>query len=147
MGGSADVPDFGELGAQVPEAFIKDREQLSGRPFDPAAMAAAVPFMATQFRGHAAFIEEGLADRPWLAGNRPGMADAAAYMNIWFAGRNVPATTAKLLAGLPRVVDWSERMRALRQTTPFAGVLSPQERWAIYDLFPQPGTAHAALRS
>ncbi len=41
----------------------------------------------------------------------------------------------------------SERMRALRQTTPFAGVLSPQERWAIYDLFPQPGTAHAALRS
>jgi glutathione S-transferase len=104
---------FGELGAQVPEAFIKDREQLSGRPFDPAAMAAAVPYMATQFRGHAAFIEEGLADRPWLAGNRPGVADAAAFMNIWFAGRNVPATTAKLLAGLPRVLDWSERMRAL----------------------------------
>lgn len=104
---------FGELGAHVPEAFIKDREQLSGRPFDPAAMAAAVPYMATQFRGHAAFIEAGLADRPWLSGNRPGVADAAAWMNIWFAGRNVPETTAKLLAGLPRVLDWSARMRAL----------------------------------
>jgi len=104
---------FGELGAQVPEAFIKDREQLSGRPFDPAAMAAAAPYMATQFRGHAAFIEDGLAGRPWLAGDAPGLADAAAWMNIWFAGRNVPATTARLLAGLPRVLDWDARMRAL----------------------------------
>ena len=104
---------FGELGAQVPEAFIKDREKLSGRPFDPAAMAAAAPFMATQFRGHAAFIEEGLADRPWLAGDAPGLADAAAYMNIWFAGRNVPATTARLLSGLTRTLDWRDRVRAL----------------------------------
>ena len=104
---------FGELGAHVPEAFIKDREQLSGRPFDPGAMAAVAPYMATQFRGHAAFIEAGLADRPWLAGDQPGIADAAAWMNIWFASRNVPATTAKLLAGLTRVLDWDERMRAL----------------------------------
>jgi len=29
----------------------------------------------------------------------------------------------------------SERMRALRQATPLAGVLSPSERWAIYDLY------------
>jgi glutathione S-transferase len=104
---------FGELGAQVPEAFIKDREKLSGRPFDPAAMAAAVPYMATQFRGHAAFIEDGLADRPWLAGDTPGVADAAAYMNIWFAGRNVPGTTARLLSGLSRTLDWRDRIRAI----------------------------------
>ncbi len=35
----------------------------------------------------------------------------------------------------------SERMRALRQATPFAGVLSPAERWAIYDEFKSPASA------
>src|SRR4051812_48250128 len=35
---------FGAIGEQVPKAFIADREKLSGRPFDMAAMkAAAVP--------------------------------------------------------------------------------------------------------
>ena len=29
----------------------------------------------------------------------------------------------------------SERMTAMRQATPFAGVLSPAERWAIYERF------------
>ena len=29
----------------------------------------------------------------------------------------------------------SETMRALRQATPFAGILTPAERWAIYDEF------------
>jgi hypothetical protein len=29
----------------------------------------------------------------------------------------------------------SERMTAMRQATPFAGVLEPKERWAIYEQF------------
>ena len=29
----------------------------------------------------------------------------------------------------------SEYMRAMRQASPFAGVLSPKERWEIYDSF------------
>lgn len=33
------------------------------------------------------------------------------------------------------LVEDSPRMRALRQSTPFAGVLDPKERWAIYDAF------------
>lgn len=36
---------------------------------------------------------------------------------------------------LQQLTEDSERMRALRQATPFAGVLSPSERWAIYDRF------------
>jgi hypothetical protein len=40
---------------------------------------------------------------------------------------------------LPEVLDLmvedSERMTALRQATPFAGVLDPKERWAIYERF------------
>ena len=34
----------------------------------------------------------------------------------------------------------SERMTALRQATPFAGVLDPAERWAVYARF-EPGRA------
>jgi hypothetical protein len=33
------------------------------------------------------------------------------------------------------ILDESERMTAMRQTTPFAGVLTPQERWAVYEAF------------
>lgn len=35
----------------------------------------------------------------------------------------------------------SERMTAMRQATPFAGVLEPAERWAIYRRFEQDRTA------
>ena len=40
---------------------------------------------------------------------------------------------------LPEVLELiqeeSERMMAMRQATPFAGVLDPKERWAIYTQF------------
>ncbi|MCY0898079.1 MAG: hypothetical protein OWU33_03955 [Firmicutes bacterium] len=51
---------------------------------------------------------------------------------------------AKLLA-LPiselaqRLTEDSEELRDLRQCTPFAGVLAPSERWAIYRAFRQEG--------
>jgi hypothetical protein len=49
-------------------------------------------------------------------------------------------TWRELLSGpldvlLALLVEKSERMTALRQATPFAGILSPQERWAIYARF------------
>ena len=37
----------------------------------------------------------------------------------------------------------SEYMRAMRQASPFAGVLSPKERWEIYDAFAV-GTYHSS---
>ena len=46
---------------------------------------------------------------------------------------------------LPDILDLlgeeSERMTALRQATPFAGVLQPAERWAIYAQFAPDRTA------
>ncbi len=104
---------FGQLGKHVPVAFIKDREALSGRPFDLKAMESVVPMMAQQYRAHSAFIEAGLADRAWLSGERPGLADAAAYMNIWFLQRNLPDNAASLLQGLTRTGDWKDRIAAL----------------------------------
>jgi hypothetical protein len=46
---------------------------------------------------------------------------------------------------LPEILDLledeSERMTALRQATPFAGVLEPAERWAVYARFELERTA------
>jgi len=36
---------------------------------------------------------------------------------------------------LALMVEDSEKMTAMRQSSPFAGILTPQERWAIYDQF------------
>ncbi|MFI4965860.1 MAG: glutathione S-transferase family protein [Caulobacterales bacterium] len=104
---------FGEMGDAVPEAFIKDREKLSGRPFDIAAMQAAAGPMKAQWRAHAAWIERGLASNDFLGGSTPSLADIAAYMNVWWLGRAAPAASAALLDGLPKTVGWRERMKAL----------------------------------
>jgi len=46
---------FGEIGEAVPRPFIEDREKLSGRPFDAAAMKAASGPMQGQWRAQAAW--------------------------------------------------------------------------------------------
>jgi hypothetical protein len=33
------------------------------------------------------------------------------------------------------MVEESEKMTAMRQSNPFAGILTPRERWAIYGQF------------
>jgi len=83
-------------------------------------------------------IAEKLRDNPALV--------AIAFDNIerWSraSGRSQPywdAWREILHRPLPEIlrllVEESERMTALRQATPFAGVLTPAERWAIYDKF------------
>lgn len=104
---------FGGLGDAVPAAFIKDREALTGRPFDPAAMRAVVPHMTSQLRAHAALLSEQLSDgRAFLTGDRPGLADANAYYNLWFVRSAYPAA-APTFERLPHISDWIERVRAI----------------------------------
>ena len=106
---------FGELGDKVPRAFIEDREKLSGRPFDVAAMKAASAPMKGQWRGHAAWIESALKDSggPFLRGDAPGLADAAAYMNVWFLAGAVPRIAAELMTGMDAVAAWRDRLAAI----------------------------------
>ena len=106
---------FGERGDMVPEAFIKDREQLSGRPFDTAAMKAVSGPMRGQWRAQAAWIDTALArsDGPWLGGATPGIADAAAFMNIWFLEGGAPDVAKALMEGLPKLQTWKSRIRGL----------------------------------
>ncbi|HEY2709960.1 MAG TPA: glutathione S-transferase family protein [Caulobacteraceae bacterium] len=102
---------FGEI--EVPKAFIEDREKLSGRPFDTAAMKAAAGHMQGQWRAQAAWLDQALASSEYLAGGAPGLADIAAYMNVWFLGGAVRDTTNRLMEGLPRLNAWRAKVRAI----------------------------------
>jgi len=102
---------FGEI--EVPQAFIDDRSKLSGRPFDAAAMKAAAVPMKSQWRGQAAWLDEALTGSDFLAGAKPGLADIAAYMNIWFLGGAVRATSEQLMSGFERLNAWRVRVRAI----------------------------------
>jgi glutathione S-transferase len=98
---------FGSLGDKVDPAFVKDREALSGRPFDPAQMAAAVPLMREQFRAHTSFLEAQLKARGlYLSGAHATVSDIHAHMNVWFLSSFTPAEAEKLLAEFPLVRAW-----------------------------------------
>jgi hypothetical protein len=47
---------------------------------------------------------------------------------------------------LTLIEEDSPRMTELRQSTPFAGVLDPKERWRVYDTF-ESGTHHSSSGS
>ncbi len=82
---SAVLAIFGSIGDGVDPAFIKDREALSGQPFNVGAMKAMAPFALTQIQAHAALLAQQLEDgRAFLNGDAPCLADAAAYYNYWF---------------------------------------------------------------
>ena len=83
--------------------------------------------IAEKLRAHPALLEIALdnLDRWTLMRSRS--------QPYWDAWREI------LSRPLPEILDLleeeSERMTALRQATPFAGVLEPKERWAIYARF------------
>ncbi len=52
------------------------------------------------------------------------------YLDAWAEVLARPIEEVLVLIG-----EDSESMRAMRQASPFAGVLSPKERWEIYDAF------------
>jgi hypothetical protein len=60
----------------------------------------------------------------WLQDTSP----TAHYAEAW---RTVLAGDAATVAAF--ITDPGEHARELRQSTPFLGVLSPRERWAIWD--------------
>lgn len=104
---------FSEIGHTVPKEFIADREKLSGRPFDTAAMKAAAPKMREAWRGHAEQVEQGLAGGDFLGGATPSLADVASYMNVWWLARASHQVAEALLTGLPRTQAWRGRIHAI----------------------------------
>lgn len=110
---SAVIAIFGSIGDAVDPAFIKDREALSGQPFNVAAMKALAPFAITQIKAHAALLAQQLAAGPaFLAGAAPCLADAAAYYNFWFVRSFAPGIADRFddLAGFDA---WYDRVSAI----------------------------------
>jgi glutathione S-transferase len=104
---------FGSLADQVPQDFIADREKLRGAKFDVPAMTAAIPQMRDQFRAHVQWIEAQLADgRPWISGDRAGLCDVNAYMNIWYVRAHLQ-NADEMLAGFDKTQAWEARLRAV----------------------------------
>jgi len=105
---------FGELGETVPRAFIEDREKLMGRSFDVAAMKAVAAPMRAQWRTEAGWIDTALSTgAPYLQGDRPGIADVAAYMNVWFLASFAPHLADPLLRGFNHLDAWRDRVKAI----------------------------------
>lgn len=141
---AAVVVIFGGLGDKVPPAFIADRAALSGRPFDPAAMLAAVPQMEAQLLAHTALLSDQLADgRAYLTGDLPGLVDANGYYNLWFLRSAFPPAE-RLFKDAPFVSDWMERVNSIghgqrtdvsreaaldiaRTSQPMAGTIAPRD--------------------
>jgi glutathione S-transferase len=108
---------FGQMADAVPKDFIEDRSKLSGRPFDPEQMKAAVPLMKEQLRAQLDWLDAQLRDgRPYLLGTSPGLADFTTYHSIWFLqGFHPPA--GALLEPHSGVRGWAERVKAIGHGT------------------------------
>lgn len=111
---------FGTIGEHTPEAFLKDREAMSGRPFDIAAMKAAVPPLKQQWRAQIAWLETQLAASKsgWLVGKKPSLADAAAYMNLWFLASSLEPFVTELTQDMPHIAAWRAMIQAFGHGTP-----------------------------
>jgi glutathione S-transferase len=104
---------MGAIGDKLPEAFHKDRSEFSGRSFDPERLRAALPLVRDQTYALLSLAEAMLADgRKFLLGGEPCLADCALYNPVWFIQQQLGATAAPL-DRLPKIVGWSERMKAL----------------------------------
>jgi hypothetical protein len=57
----------------------------------------------------------------------------SASQSYWDAWREILKRPLSEILDL--LVEDSERMTDMRQTSPFAGILTPKERWAIYAHF------------
>lgn len=115
---------FGAVGDDVPEAFKKDREALSGRPFDTDAMKAAAPMMRDQWRARLMLLEERLSGARgagagnFLIGAKPGYVDVHAYMNVWFVAERVPDFAEECFAHAPLTKAWYHRLQEYEGQVP-----------------------------
>lgn len=115
---------FGEVGEQMPQAFIDDRTKMSGRPFDIAAMKAAAPALRDQWRSQLMWIEERLEHArhagtgDWLIGSKAGLVDVHAFMNPWFVEQNIPDFLARCFEDAPLTADWYRRMKKFEGQVP-----------------------------
>jgi glutathione S-transferase len=104
------------LNDQLPADLLKDRQAFFSH-MDFASFRGRAPHLFAQVLAHAGLVEEQLADgRPYLTGERAGLADATAYYVLWMA-RGFVAATHDMLKPFAHTARWEERMRAIGHGT------------------------------
>lgn len=103
---------FGEMGDKLPEGFLKDRSEMSGREVSVARMKAARPILIDRLRAQFGALTDMLKSKPFLLGPQASLADLAAYHPLWFIARNCAKDTSPL-SEYPRIVEWMARMAAI----------------------------------
>lgn len=88
--------------------------------------------IAEKLRANPALLEIA---RENIARWTPAAGRSRHYLDAWLEVLEMP-----LEEMLRLIVEDTEEMRAMRQNNPFAGVLQPRERWAIYAMFPMERT-------
>jgi glutathione S-transferase len=111
---------MGAIGDKLPEAFKQDRTEFSGRPFDSERLKAAQPTARDQTYAQLVIAEQMLRDgRPFLLGAVPSLADCALWNPVWFLqARMGQGDKPAPLDRLPKIVDWSQRMKAIGSGKP-----------------------------
>ncbi len=105
---------FAKTGGQLPPGFAEDRAKFSGREVNLERIRAAEPRLLADYRAQLQWLEETLAKRPFLLGERPSAADCALYHMVWFVRRPRP----ELFAAFPKVSAWADRVKAIGHGTP-----------------------------
>lgn len=95
------------------EAFLSDRSDLLGRPFDENAMSDAMPQAKANLRMSLQWLENQFSDgRRYLLGNKSEAIDAAAYFPLFFISTGKGASKI-ILKDYPLVCRWIERIKAI----------------------------------
>ncbi|KAJ3337850.1 hypothetical protein HDU93_000406 [Gonapodya sp. JEL0774] len=106
---------------QIPQAFIKDREQLSGGRINPEAIVANQPRARDQFRVHLDFLETQLASSKtgWvLSTENVHLADVQCWTPIRFAAMFAMEPNTFNEQNYPNIFRWYKRVTSLGFTSP-----------------------------
>ena len=106
---------FAFSGFLATEEFIADRKALIGS-FDVDALRAAGPNASEQLRAQFGWLDSQLDGKPFLLGEKPGLADASLYHNVWFLRLAFP-NGLDVLDRNPRLLEWERRVKGIGHGT------------------------------
>jgi glutathione S-transferase len=121
---------FAPVADNLPRALVADRARLYlGPDGDFKKEVADLPHVLAQLRPQLGWFEAQLAaDKLYLVGDKPGMADLLAWFLVWFLrGRNPRAD--ELLGEFPALLAWEARMKAIGHGR--ASSMTPAEALAV----------------
>jgi hypothetical protein len=99
----------------MPAELVEDRRKM--RPdLSIDTLKAAMPDCRNALRSACDHLERTFAQHDFVLGSSFSLADAAVYHNLWFVRND--AKSAALLASMPRLTAWMQRLEAMGNGKP-----------------------------